>query len=242
VCSGITSLLAGPSFHTGDHSVVPKVKAELFWGIYESAEVRFIKNCLRTDLDVVELGSSLGVVTSQILRRLDSDRRLVCVEANPNLLETLRSNIKQNGNGRSVTIVHGAIAASTIHGESVNLLLGKDNTVSHVSERAPSSEAIAVRAFELATILKSTGIDGDFALVSDIEGAEASFILSNRAALDRCQQMIIELHETEWQGRTITVDELRSACEHLHGFELLASRGPVCVFEKSLKWSAKHNQ
>lgn len=223
----------GTIIHTGDHSVVPKVKAELFWGIYESAEVRFVRDYLRTDLDVVELGSSLGVVTSQILRRLDSNRRLVCVEANPNLLETLRSNIEENGKGRNVTIIHGAVAEVSLQHETVSLLLGEDNTVSHVSGGASSPRAITVPGFELSTILKSAGIDGDFALVSDIEGAEASFIVGDTSAFERCRQMIIELHETEWRGKSFTVDELRSAVEHRHGFHLIASRGPVCVFEKS---------
>src|ERR1700730_12780210 len=54
----------GSLIHTKDKAVVPSVKAALFWGLYESAEVRFVKEFLRSDLDVIELGSSLGVVTS----------------------------------------------------------------------------------------------------------------------------------------------------------------------------------
>jgi hypothetical protein len=38
----------------------PRVNAMLYWGIYESAEIRFVRRYLGNELDVIELGSSLG--------------------------------------------------------------------------------------------------------------------------------------------------------------------------------------
>ncbi len=222
----------GSVIHTRDRAVVPTVKAALFWGLYESAEVRFVRDYLRMDLDVVELGSSLGVVTSQILQKVEPDCRVVCVEANPHLLRTLRKNIEANGKGRKATVVHGAIAEVSKSGDSVRLSVGEDNTVSRISGGAGSQETLLVPAFALSTILQREGINGDFALVSDIEGAEASFIEGDDGALGRCQQLIIELHDTHWQGTAVTIDRFRSVLEQLHGFRLRASHGPVCVFER----------
>src|SRR2546423_14009346 len=71
---------------TSDPAIAPRVKASLFWGFYESAEIRFVRQYLRRDCDAVELGSSLGVVSCNVRRRLMPRRRLVCVEANPRLL------------------------------------------------------------------------------------------------------------------------------------------------------------
>src|SRR5690349_5654721 len=46
------------------HGVISaRTKARIFFGIYESAEVRCIRTRLRNDLDVVELGSSIGVLS-----------------------------------------------------------------------------------------------------------------------------------------------------------------------------------
>lgn len=223
----------GAVIHTSDSAVVPAVKAALFWGIYESAEVKFVRDYLRKDLDVVELGSSLGVVTSQILQDLEPHCRVVCVEANPRLLQTLQKNIEQNGKGRQATVVHGAIADGAVSGDSVSLSMGEDNTVSRIGGSADSSqESISVPAFTLATILAEQQIEGEFALISDIEGAEAGFIAGGDNSLARCRQLIIELHETERQGQVLTVDRLRAVLEGVHGFRLRASRGPVCVFEK----------
>jgi len=38
-----------------------KIKASIFWGIYESAEIRFIKKYIDDQYDIVDLGSSIGV-------------------------------------------------------------------------------------------------------------------------------------------------------------------------------------
>lgn len=222
----------GSVIHTRNQAILPNVKAALFWGLYESAEVRFVRDYLRKDLDVVELGSSLGVVTSQILLKLEPDRRVVCVEANPHLLETLRKNIAENGRGRETSVVHGAIADVPKSGKSVNLSLGENNTVSRVSDGAGSNDTVLVPGFTLSSILQKEGIEGDFALVSDIEGGEAGFIESDCDALGSCRQLIIELHETHWHGEVVTVDRLRFVLEQVHGFRLRTNRGPVCVFEK----------
>jgi FkbM family methyltransferase len=215
------------------HNVVePWVKASLFWGIYESAEVRFVKRHLRPDLDVVELGGSLGVITSQISLKLKPQRRIVCVEANPFLLNTLQKNIDRNCNGRNVTIVHGAIADNGTKCEFINLAMGEDNTDSHITDYVlPNS--VRVPALTLKTVLETQGIVQDFALVSDVEGAEANFIENDDGALRRCQQIIIELHETDWKGTLLTAEYLRSRLESLHGFQLVESYGPVCVFERN---------
>jgi hypothetical protein len=72
------------------------VKANLFWGIYESAEIRFINQYLLNNLDVIELGSSLGLVSCCIAKNMLFDRRLICVEANPEMLSQIRRNLSLN--------------------------------------------------------------------------------------------------------------------------------------------------
>lgn len=222
----------GVVIDTGSSSVEPWVKASLLWGIYESAEVRFVKKHLRGDLDVIELGSSLGVVTSQISLKLHPQKRIVCVEANPALLETLQKNVSRNCSGRNVTIVHGAISDAESESGFINLAIGEDTTASRVTEQV-SKNSVRVPALTLKKVLESQSITGDFVLVSDVEGAEVNFIGNENDALRHCQQMIIELHETDWKGTLLTVEQLRSRLERLHGFQLVESYGPVCVFARS---------
>ena len=90
--------------------LLDSVKASIFWGIYESAEVRFVRQYLRSDLDVIELGASIGVVTTQILRKIESANKCIALEANPNLMETLKSNLQINNKAKNYHIINKAIS------------------------------------------------------------------------------------------------------------------------------------
>jgi FkbM family methyltransferase len=223
----------GHVIYTSHPAVIPSVKASLFWGIYESAEVRFVRDYLRKDLDVIELGCSLGVVTCQILEKLEPSRRVVCVEANAYLLETLQKNVEKNFEGRRVTIVQGAISDPQEKGTSINFALRDDNTLSQIALDSNSKDSVQVPALTLSQLLSDNRVEGDFVLVSDIEGAEVNFIENDQDSLLKCQQIIIELHETHWNGHGVTVNQLRQRLEQVHGYQLRANYGPVCVFERT---------
>lgn len=71
-------------FHSGHIDVrgldVPaRNKAQLFSGIYESAEYRFVRDFISPMLPVIELGSSLGAIASVIARQLERAQSLIRV-------------------------------------------------------------------------------------------------------------------------------------------------------------------
>src|SRR6185437_3344965 len=61
---------------------MPAIHASIFWGFYESAEIRLINKFLNPDLPVIELGGSLGIISSFILNKLNSNTSLTVVEPN----------------------------------------------------------------------------------------------------------------------------------------------------------------
>lgn len=63
-------------FDTSDECVQPETVARIFWRFYERAELKLVARYLPSNVDVVELGSSLGVVALRIASRLDSGRAL----------------------------------------------------------------------------------------------------------------------------------------------------------------------
>ena len=65
----------------------------MFWGMYEGAETRMIRDHLRDSVTVVELGSSLGITASHVAAVMAPGGHLVCVEANPRLVPGLRERI-----------------------------------------------------------------------------------------------------------------------------------------------------
>lgn len=209
--------------------VTPRTAAEIFWGVYESAELRFVQHHLRPDLDVVEVGSSIGAVSSAIARRQQPNRRLVCVEANPQLLDLLRRNIAANAPGHRVDIVQRAISYD---GPMVRFGLGASNVSGRLESAQPGTEPMEVPATTLSEILREHGLKR-YALVADIEGGEAAIIEKDEAAFRSCDQILIELHATRLDGRDVGIEDLVRNIE-ARGLSLTARHGPVCVFERPL--------
>jgi len=208
--------------------VTSRTAAEIFWGIYESAELRFVERHLCRDLDVVEIGSSIGAVSSAIAQRQDPNRRLVCVEANPQLHDLLRRNLAANAPGRRVEIVPRAISYD---GPTVSFGLGASNVSGRLATAGPGTEAVEVPATTLSEILRAQGLTR-FALVADIEGGEAAIIEKDEPALRNCDQIVIELHATQLDGRDISIEDLVHNIE-ARGLALTARHGPVCLFERT---------
>jgi FkbM family methyltransferase len=212
-----------------DHPLIsPQTKALVYWGIYESAEARFVGRYLRSDLDTVELGASLGVIGSLIAARLDPARRLVCVEANPGLQDILSQNVLANSGGATVNFVSGAIDYSG--GPSVKLDLG-DSSFS-ASTTKSGADSVEVSAVRLDDVLVRHGIVSEYQLVMDIEGAEHALLLNEYEVLKRCRSMIVELHETRTPHRVVSVEDLLTLATEMHGFRLSDRYGPVCYLER----------
>lgn len=212
---------------TRSPAVTPRTVATIFWGVYESAELRLVDRRLRRDLDVVECGSSLGGVSSAIAQRLEPGRRMLCVEANPALVPLLESNVKSNAPGTPVTVVNRAI---DYEHDEVTFFEGDSSTGGRTSNTT-GNPGITVRAAKLSALLREHDI-GDYVLVSDIEGAEVGFITHDVAGLSRCRQILLELHAGVYYGNPETEESLIAALESRHGFALKERLGSVALLER----------
>lgn len=211
--------------------VVPRIKAKLFLRGYEPVEITFVKKYLRPDRDVIDLGSSLGVVAAHCARKLAAGRRVICVEANPQLMDVIRTNVTRNAPHVAVEIISGAVDYPPDGRPLVELVLGFDNLMAHIVEDEVVPEGILVPTISLSEILMRYHV-ADYALVSDIEGSEAGLLEMDSAALTHCRQLIIELHHTVRRDRVILLEELAAALTGKHGFKAVDRHGPVYVFEK----------
>ena len=211
--------------------VVPRIKAKLFLRGYEPVEINFVKKYLCPDRDVIDLGSSLGVVTSHVGRKLRAGRRVICVEANPQLPDIIRANVMRNAPHVQLKIVSGAVDYSPDQREFVELALGFDNLVAHIVEDDAVPHGISVPVISLSEIIRHYKID-EYTLVSDIEGSEVGLLEMDGAALARCRQMIIELHHTVRHERIIRAEAVAADLRRKHGFRQIDRRAQVYVFEK----------
>lgn len=213
-----------------DRAIASRFVASVFWGFYESAEIRLIERHLSKQTDVVELGASIGVVSSHIAARLGQGHRLIVVEPNPTLLPTLKSNIDRHlADGASAHVEHAAFSTSQT---SVALCItdNRDHTATQISDISKANaKSIIVPAMSLTAVIERHNLV-DYTLVCDIEGTEIALLQYDMNALDRCQHLFIELHETT-SDRRYSVADLIQLIETA-GFQLEEAQGNAVYFSK----------
>ena len=158
------------------------IKACLFWGLYEKQEAIYIEKYLPTNLPVVELGASIGVISSITSKKVFPNK-VYCIEANPKLIQIIKDNLKTNGI-ENAEVINKAIGYGDLYFSASD-----DNTVGVVSKES-NSGSMLVEGILLSDIIKEKQL-AQFCLVCDIEGSESEFIFKDPSALDHCQFMII---------------------------------------------------
>lgn len=211
---------SGPVRIDLSHPMVPRgIRSAVMFGRYERNEIELIRAHLKTEFDVVELGGSLGITGAHILSMLGPDRRLISVEANRSLIPVLRQALAED----RATVIHAAIdraGSDTPFYDGPSPLWGGLNRAGGAHRQ--------VRHATLRTIV-AEHVDGPYTLVSDIEGAESSFLIDDPCSLGGCEQMIIELHNN--RAAHVTKDELQSAAVRI-GFHAVARSGNTVVFNR----------
>lgn len=207
--------------------ITPEIKAALFWHGYESGEYRFIKQHLPRNLDVIELGGSMGVISATIRRHIERDRRLVIVEADPRLADVLEGNLARNGCADGVTIERAAISYS---GDAdVSFALGPSSVSGRLADgNSPDEQTVTVPAITLSGLARRHGFER-FALVCDIEGVEWDIFASDRGVLSRAEMVIMELHARP--GLDTVASQVQAVLD-TGLFDLIDQHGPVVTLRR----------
>lgn len=214
----------GCRFYVKSSEISPEIVASIFWGFYESAEIRFIKKHLRSDLSVIELGTSIGVISS--ISRLINKELLICIEANPDLIPIIKKNFEMN-NISNYKIINAAIGS--INKQRLYFLKGSNNISGIISETS-SKDSIEIPIVRLSEIISKNFIH-EYILISDIEGAEIFILENDEVALLNCKQIIIETHNTNLGNKEIASSTTINKIINL-GFTIADQYGPNLVFIK----------
>lgn len=200
--------------------------SQIFFGFYEAAEIRLLERHMNSELNVIEFGSSLGVVSSHLARRMSPGTRLVCVEANRNLVNTATANVERHAADKvDWKIINRAVSTS---GSTVRFSVSENHTASSMAKEG--GEGIEVQAVSLSGLLREISFE-EYALVCDIEGMEIDLLKNDSIGFARCQQLFIELHETELDGVRYSIDDLAKQVVSL-GFRLCDRDGNVFYFSR----------
>ncbi|QNP29908.1 FkbM family methyltransferase [Cylindrospermopsis curvispora] len=216
--------------HQGSRILVPpgggKLKSYLFFGLYESAEIRMINKYLPVNMDVIELGSSIGGVSCVLAKKLSPQNKLICVEANPNLLNLLAKNLTVNAPEKKTKIINGAVTYNGL--DEVSFSISHCPLSSSLGE---GDTALLVPAIQLKDIIQSEDLT-DYTLVCDIEGAEVEIIFNDTESLLACKLAIFELHATTYENKHFDVDNLIKLIESRTLLRLISRYGCVCTFAR----------
>ena len=208
-------------FDCSNNVILSSTKAAIFWGLYESGELRFIKKYLRSDLDVIELGASLGVASVHIKSIIGKERRLISCEPNPDLIPIINRNMQLNNLTDNFILINSAINYSGK--KSVKFKRDKDNLYSRVS--LIEENGITIPEVKLSEIIAANQVH-NYSLVSDIEGAEEDIINFDKGSFRNCRQIIIEFHNEK------NTNDIVSYFLTEGDFRVLDYYGPLFVFQK----------
>jgi FkbM family methyltransferase len=209
--------------------LVPSViiRQQLDAGSYEAKEARFIQEYLPPGSEVLELGASLGIVSSIILGRRPS--RLVSYEAVPGLVDIARQMVAHNHPDAPWELVHCAIAAEGV--TEVSFAWSSEYTQGGSVARGPGAgegATLLVPAASLAGVIERHGLPSSAWLVMDIEGMEWELARRQAAGLRHFAGIIVECHDITDGGRHVShaqvLEEITRA-----GFDIVDRRGKVSV-------------
>jgi FkbM family methyltransferase len=112
-------------------------------------------------------------------------RRHVAVEANPQLIDTIKDN--RDRNSLAFAVEHGVVSNSN----DGTFYLAP--SISHGSRVDRGLSPIRVPTFSLADLERKYGWSFD-AMVCDIEGGESEFFADNPGFSARCKAIVIQFH------------------------------------------------
>ncbi len=213
-------------------SVSPVIAARIFFGLWESAEIRFSKKYVNDGDVVIELGSSIGVT----LATLCSTKKLktyISVEASSSSAQVLQPVVAEFSKYNIVSI-NAAISYSTqtfVEFTETTFTGSRLKSAIDNNNESIKSKTYKVKSIQLNDIVnRYIPLDCEYVLISDIEGAEADIFSMDIESLSRCKLIVCELENTQKYSIDNQVDLLTLA-----GFSVKEYYGQVFVFEKNQK-------
>lgn len=202
-----------------------KTAAKIFFGTWESAEIRFSKRFVQAK-NVVELGSSVGA-TLGVLSHLHPNMAYVCVEASPRNFKILSEFRKSLPDSSDITLINRAICYNK-DSEFVSFseTTYSGSRLSYLNTDKKSND-VKVKAVSLKDILQMNNITDSYTLITDIEGAEADIFFEDSRSLEKCTSIVCELEDTEKYSLNAQIKQLYKL-----GFKIVEQYGNVFYFSK----------
>ena len=171
-----------------DRSVLsPHMELTLAAGRYERRERALSARIVRPGDVVLELGAGLGFLSSY-LRKFTGAGKIVCVEANPNLIPYINRVHAVNAIDR-IELLNGVVLPRPDGAASIPFYCRRDFWASSLDPSSPFESVVSVGALSFPDILDRHRPD---VLVMDIEGGELELLTTPSAGSIRAA--VVETH------------------------------------------------
>lgn len=198
-------------------SLTDRLRKRLETGGYELHERSLARRLIREGDRVLDLGAGAGLV-SIIAARIAGAPRVTSVEANPEMLPSLRHNLR-NEISEGLRLVEGAVVADDFAGDQVTMnLRGAFWAASVDPGHAGERRRVEVPALNFGRLLAESAAT---VLTMDVEGAESELLA--KPLPPQIRLVIVELHPTHY-GETRR-DEIVALMD-AQGFQNQAPRAP----------------
>jgi FkbM family methyltransferase len=175
--------LDGVTLRLGKH-LTPRLGRKILSGEYEAAERRIVRQRLRPDDVVLEVGAGVGLLAT-LCAQIVGDSRVTTVEANPALEPVIRETFALNR--VQPTLVTGLLG----DGEGTESFFVEHHLWSSSTlRRSASAKEVKVARHDFGALLRR--VRPTF-LIMDIEGGELALLRGRQ--LDGVRGLAIELHE-----------------------------------------------
>ena len=162
-----------------------KFRARFVVNSYEWREIYLLNKHLSKDAKILELGGAFGLVSCISNQKLNVKDNHIVIEANPDVIKTLKEN--RDINGCKFEVIEGLISK---YGDKDFYL--KDNIIGSSAYRK-TGRKVRVKSFTFDEIEHEKQISFD-TIIMDIEGGEYDFIIENEKKLKQLKMILIEFH------------------------------------------------
>lgn len=211
VPGGLTQVEIASEKLAGFYMLLDLQSEKDYWlGTYEPELQEAITGLVQPGMVAYDLGANIGYITLLLARCVGESGQVIAIEALPDNLERLDSNITLNKLDPIVKIVHGAVVERS---QQVNFYVGPSDGMGKVEGSAGRqdleySETITVEGIALDDFVYQSGNPVPQFVKIDIEGGEVLAFQGMKRVLNDARPIVLmELHGPEaavaaWQALT----------------------------------------
>ncbi|WAC20196.1 FkbM family methyltransferase [Luteolibacter sp. SL250] len=171
----------------------PRMRRHLMRGGYERAERKLLGRLIRPGDRVIELGASLGIVTSLLAKKVAPGGKVAAMEPNRRLHPHFERQLSLNG--VEATLVQ-ALGCPIWDGPVPEEIRGQRFTAveNSLSGRAAGAEGDVVPWLTLREVAEQAGLPEPTAIIVDVEGGEQVWTEHAPGLPPSVRTVIVEIH------------------------------------------------